>query len=127
MKHLIDYIKRFLTTSLLIKFLLLIFICLVIGIIYLESQDPKGIPINEIENLSLNDPLKIENVSLKLTYISDTFSILILKQNKYEITGTMQENASFISTELKYTIIGKVSKYRGEKQIDIYQIKEFRE
>ena len=116
-------IKDYITTSLLIKLSLVLFLISSSVIIYQETIPPNQIEINEIHNLSIETPIQIR-AHISKQFISNDFSVLQLKDpiTNHTITGTLQENASFIQPNRNYIIIGKVSQYKSEKQINIYEI-----
>ena len=118
----ITHFKNHITTSLVIKLFLGLFLILIVLLLYLESQEPNSVEISQISTLNLYTPLLVENVSLQIVYSSATFSILQLRSKNNSIIGTINQNISFLNESLRYSIIGKVSSYKGEKQIEIYSI-----
>lgn len=120
--NLIDKVKNKTNKPLLIKISILIFFLSIFSILILEKNIPNQIDISQINQTKISTPISV-NATINPTYSTNTFSILNLK-DKYNntITGTIQENITNINSSKYYLIIGKVSRYKSEKQIEIYQI-----
>lgn len=119
-------LEQYISRAVLIKGSLLLFIFFTVTILYAEQFPPSIISFEEFNSQPLKTPLSIE-AKFNQLYTSQDFSVIELYSNttNLTITAILQSNSSELRTQnpnQTYLFSGKVSTYRGEKQLDIYSI-----
>lgn len=123
----LTFITQHITQAIIIKLMILFFVLSVFAIIILESSPPQIVSINNAQELPISTPLSVI-ATIENEYISNDFSVLTLQSinNKSaSIQAIIQENATIFDINTPYLISGKITTYRGEKQIDIYSVEEY--
>lgn len=123
----LSYITQHLTQSMTIKLSIFFFLSSVLIIALLESSQPEIVKIEAAHALPLSTSLSVV-AKVDKEYISKDFSVLRLQSvnnSNSSIQAIIQQNATILDSGTKYLISGKITTYRGEKQIDIYSIKNY--
>ena len=106
----------------LIKLSIITFLIISILILYLETISPPIVSIHEIEEFPLRTPISVI-ATFEVNFESPEFSVLTLtdiENSSYTTTAIIQTNASLIDSTQMYRFSGKVSSFRGQKQLDSY-------
>ena len=123
----LTFITQHLTQAITIKLMILFFILSIFAIIILESSPPQIVSINTAQELPISTPLSVI-ATIENEYVSNDFSVLTLQSIDNEsasIQAIIQENATIFDPNISYVISGKITTYKGEKQIDIYSVEEY--
>ena len=124
--NILQLLELYISRAVLIKGSLLLFILFTATILYAEQFPPNIISFEEFNSQPLRTPLSIE-AKFNQLYTSQDFSVIELYSNtsNQTITAILQSNSSELRTQNSnqtYLFSGKVSTYRGQKQLDIYSI-----
>lgn len=123
----LTFITQHLTQAIIIKLMILLFLLTVFAIIILENSPPQIVEINTAQELPISTPLSVI-ATIENGYVSKDFSVVNLQSidnSSNSIQAIIQENASIFNPNLTYLISGKITTYRGEKQIDIYSVEKY--
>ncbi len=103
-------------------------ICSIVGIfalfLFAEKLEPKLIQISEISYLSIDKNIKIQGEIIKFKKTKST-NILQIKDQSGSINVILFENLNNLEKGKTIEIIGKVSEYKDELQIEAKKVKLF--
>lgn len=123
----LTFITQHLTQAIIIKLMIILFLLTVFAIIILENSPPQIVEINQAKELPISTPLSVI-ATIDNGYVSKDFSVVNLQSvdnSSKSIQAIIQEDASLFDPNRTYLISGKITTYRGEKQIDIYSVEEY--